>query len=62
MAIPMLGAPATEREFPITPKMIEAGVGELFKFDIEAESEQDAVIRIFRAMLRARAETDHPDR
>jgi hypothetical protein len=45
------GAPADEIE--ITPEMIEAGTLALSKHDEEFESSDEAVVRIFRAMLEA---------
>lgn len=45
------GAPAIEIE--ITPAMIEAGALALSKHDAEFESSEEAVARIFRAMLAA---------
>jgi hypothetical protein len=36
----------------ITPEMIDAGVGALFKFDPRFENEEEAVKNIFLAMLK----------
>jgi hypothetical protein len=40
-------------EVEITPEMIRAGVREFIKFDRDYDTEQDAVVRVFRAMLAA---------
>jgi hypothetical protein len=45
-------APAPEIE--ITPEMIEAGASALFDHDSRFEGEEEAVARIFRAMIMAR--------
>ena len=40
-------------ETEVTPEMIEAGVSELLSYNLDFESEESAVSRIFRAMVLA---------
>lgn len=44
-------ANATVPEIEITPEMIEAGTLELAGFNQDFESDEDAVCRIYRAMV-----------
>ena len=46
------GAPADEIE--ITPAMIDAGVDEICSYNLEYETREEAVARIFEAVLLAR--------
>lgn len=41
-------------EIEITPKMIEAGVDELWGFDREYDDPREVAVKIFLAMTRAR--------
>lgn len=43
-------------ELEITPEMIDAGVGELCRYDPDYETESSAVERIFTAMVRVSRE------
>jgi hypothetical protein len=46
--------PALEKEeIEVTPKMIEAGLFELYAFSPEADLAEDAVEKIFQAMVAA---------
>jgi hypothetical protein len=47
-----VGAPE-RTEIEITPAMIEAGATHLFEFDRDRGSEEETLIKIFRAMSRA---------
>jgi hypothetical protein len=43
----------------ITPKMVRAGADALAEYDDRFETEEDAAIRIFQAMLLRRPESTH---
>jgi len=47
------GRQVSATEIEITPEMIEAGVGEFYKYDDRFEPVDMAVIKIFRAMAAA---------
>jgi len=44
---------APETEIEITPEMIEAGLREFYKYDSRFDPEEEAVVRIFNAMIRS---------
>jgi hypothetical protein len=46
-----MAAEAETCEIEITPEMIEAGIEEFCGFDSRFESDEDAVVRIFKAMI-----------
>jgi len=49
----MTDGPTTTDEIEITPEMIEAGLHEFYTYDSRFDPEEDAVSRIFRAMIQA---------
>jgi hypothetical protein len=46
--------PAVTDEIEVTEEMIEAGTMELASYSESMEPDDDAVVRIFRAMIRAK--------